>query len=279
MYETLKGINTRPQPYEFYTADILWTDEYISQKMLTFHLDKDTDLASRKHVSIDNSVDWTMNRFNISQDTRIADFGCGPGLYCARWAEKGARVTGIDFSRNSIEYARKAAEQKRLNIDYVHMDYLQYETAKKFDLITMIYCDFCALSPEQRKVVLGKFHSFLDNDGCILLDVCSLNFLYQRAEAATYGRKLLDGFWAAEDYFGFLNTFKYEEQKVLLDKYTIFEQNRVREVYNWLQCFSTESIINEFADSGLKIMDFYSNVAGAQYCDDSMEFAVVAVKA
>jgi SAM-dependent methyltransferase len=279
MYETLKNINTRPGPYEFYTADILWTDEYISQKMLTFHLDKDTDLASRKHMSIDNSVDWTVDRFSISQYTRIADFGCGPGLYCARWAKKGATVTGIDFSRNSIEYARKAAEHKGLKIDYVHQDYLKFETDKKFDLITMIYCDFCALSPEQRKVMLGKFHSFMDNDGCILLDVCSLNFFYQRAESATYGHRLLESFWSAGDYFGFLNTFKYEEQKVLLDKYTIFEQNRVREIYNWLQCYSTESILNEFEDNGLKIIDLYSNVAGLPYSYDSMEFAVVAVKA
>lgn len=278
MYETLKKINSRPRPYEFYTADILWTDEYISQQMLSFHMNKDTDLASRKHVFIDDSIEWTVARFGINEGTRLADFGCGPGLYCTRWAERGARVTGIDFSRNSIEYARKSAEQKRLNIDFVNNNYLEYETDNKFDLITMIYCDFCALSPEQRKRMLGKFHSLLDNDGSVLLDVCSLNFFNQKDEQAIYGHKLLDGFWSAEDYFGFLNTFKYEEEKLLLDKYTIFEKNRKREIYNWLQCFSTESISSEFEEGGLRIIESYSNVAGVEYNDDTLEFAVVAIK-
>ena len=38
--------------------------------------------------------------------------------------------------------------------------------------------------------------------------------------------------------YAFVNTIKYEDEKVLLDKYTIFEQNKeVRIVYNWLQHF------------------------------------------
>jgi hypothetical protein len=38
MFEELKKINERPKPFEFYTASDLWTDEYISKQMLSYHL-------------------------------------------------------------------------------------------------------------------------------------------------------------------------------------------------------------------------------------------------
>ena len=58
-------------------------------------------------------------------------------------AEKGASVTGVDFSERSIRYARESAAEKNLDIDYINMNYLDFRTDVQFDLITMIYCDFC----------------------------------------------------------------------------------------------------------------------------------------
>jgi 2-polyprenyl-3-methyl-5-hydroxy-6-metoxy-1,4-benzoquinol methylase len=40
----------------------------------------------------------------VDESTEIADFGCGPGLYTEKLAERGATVTGIDFSENSIRH-------------------------------------------------------------------------------------------------------------------------------------------------------------------------------
>ena len=34
MFKELKEINSRPTPFQFYTADDLWTDEYTSKQML-----------------------------------------------------------------------------------------------------------------------------------------------------------------------------------------------------------------------------------------------------
>ena len=47
MFEELENINTRPKPFEFYTARDLWTDEHTSEKMLSFHLNEDVDVSSR----------------------------------------------------------------------------------------------------------------------------------------------------------------------------------------------------------------------------------------
>jgi len=276
MFEELEKINTRPRPFEFYTADDLWTDAHTAQRMLSLHLNDGIDAASRKAAFIDRSVAWIASRFNVEEGTRIADFGCGPGLYAARLAKKKADVTGIDFSPESIRYAREAADREALPIRYLCRNYLEYETGDRYDLILMIMCDFCALSGSQRQTMLRKFHALLAPGGSVLFDVYSLAAFAQWKETARYESGLLDGFWSPRKYYGFLNTFKYENEKVVLDQYTIIEPERRRTLYNWFQCFSPETMEDELAACGLTTDALYADVAGKPFDPAGTEFAVVA---
>jgi len=210
--------------------------------MLEYHLNESVDLSSRNKDFIARSVKWIVSHFGLDENVSLADFGCGPGLYTSLFAENSVDVTGIDFSKRSIQYAKKTADQKGLDIKYYQQNYLEIETEKRFDLITMIFCDFCALSPQQRKILLAKFYKFLKPNGSVLLDVHSLNTFNSRDEVKTYELNQLDYFWSPENYYGFLNTFKYDKEKLTLDKYTIIEKARTRVVYNWLQYFSQDSL-------------------------------------
>lgn len=278
MFNELKEINSRPEPFQFYTANELWANEHTSKKMLEYHLNESIDVSSRKTSFIERSVKWIISHFNINDKTEIVDFGCGPGLYTTRLAEIGAIVTGIDFSKNSIKYAQQSAVSKGLNINYFIANYLDFETKSRFDLITMIMCDFCALSPEQRKVMLSKFYKYLKPDGSLLLDVYSLNAFKIKEESAAYELNQLDNFWSPQDYYCFVNSFKYDKENVGLDKYTIIEESQKRTVYNWLQYFSPDTLRKEFEENGFTIKELYSDVAGTQYDPGSSEFAVVAEK-
>jgi 2-polyprenyl-3-methyl-5-hydroxy-6-metoxy-1,4-benzoquinol methylase len=278
MFKELKEINSRPKPFQFYSADELWTNEHTSKQMLKYHLNESIDVSSRNKSFIERSVEWIISHFKVDKNTEIADFGCGPGLYTTMLAERGAIVTGIDFSENSIKYAKQVAAEKGLKINYILTNYLDFETTNSFDLIIMIMCDFCTLNPNQRKKMLSKFNSLMKPGGSVLLDVYSLNTFNQREESATNELNQLNGFWSSEDYYCFINTFKYEKEKVILDKYTIIEESRKREVYNWLQCYSKDSLINEFEENGFKVEELYSDIAGKALISESTEIAIVAKK-
>ena len=278
MFKKLEEINARPETFQFYTASDLWTDEYTSEQMLKYHLNGDIDVSSRNTKFIDKSVEWIVSHFNIKAGAKIADFGCGPGLYTTILAKKRADITGVDFSKRSIQYAKETAAKEGLSIKYINQNYMEYETDERFDLILMIMCDFCALSPVQRKCIMDKFHLILKPGGAVLLDVYSLMAFNQRKEKAIYEANLLDGFWSPNKYYGFLNTFKYDDEKVVLDKYTIVEAERTRTFYNWLQYFSPESLEKEFTDCGFSIERLFADVAGSPFDPESDEFAVVARK-
>ncbi len=277
-FDALKKINTKPMAYEYYTTPALWCDPYIAKQMLALHLNEDVELASRKKEFIDRSSEWIIKNFNIGAQSKVCDFGCGPGLYTSRFAKQGACVTGIDFSENSINFAREQAIENNLNIEYILQDYLKFATDQQFDLITMIYCDYCVLSPKQRQQLLKKFHAFLADDGKVLIDVNSLAQYDTREESCSFEFSPQDGFWSPDPYYVFHNVYSYPAESLVLDKFTIIEASRTRENYNWQQCYSLESIERELFENGLKLVEYYANVAGDAYDKASSVIAVVAEK-
>lgn len=276
LYEFLERVCARPAPFERCTTRELWTDAHTSRMMLRNHLDASHDAASRRGEFIEDSTRWIASRFGVGPGVRVADFGCGPGLYTTALARKGAQVTGIDFSERSLRHARETAQRNGLKINYINQDYLSFGSSERFHLILLITCDYCALSPANRAALLRRFGAILEPGGHLLFDVYSLNAFAARTENASFGPNQLDGFWADQRYYGFQNTFLYEEEKLALDKYTIVERERVREVYNWFQHFSPQSLAEELAQAGLRVESLWGDVAGAPFDANGAEFAIIA---
>ena len=95
IFSVLNTLLTKPDLYER-TIEKFWNDPHISKGLLKAHLDPDTEAASRRPEFIDRSVEWIVSM--LPEGASLLDIGCGPGLYTKRLAERGLRVTGIDFS-------------------------------------------------------------------------------------------------------------------------------------------------------------------------------------
>jgi len=278
MYDQLTRIDHTPAPFEIYTAEKLWNDDHISAQMLAFHLNPDMEPASRNHEFMAASQGWMADKFDIRPGMAVADLGCGPGFYTTAFARKGAEVTGIDFSRRSIGYAMDSAAREGLDITYIQDNYLNWSPKQTYDLITLIYCDYCPLSPDQRSQLMGKIWDTLKPGGIFLLDVCSLKAFEKVRPHMQFSRNLMDGFWSARDYFGFQKTVRYEAEQVGLNKYTIITKEEQFEIYNWLQYFSLESLSEELTQNGFTVAEVFSDVAGRAYDKESDTLAVIAVK-
>lgn len=275
MYNLLDKINSKPEMYNIYSAEDLWNDPHISKMLLMCHLNSEIDMASRNHKFIDRSVQWIDSILPLSHRS-VCDFGCGPGLYTSRFAKYGAKVTGVDISENSIKHAEKVSKIEKINIEYITGDYLDWTTKDKFDLITLIYCDYCSLSPLQRSLLLTKFKSMLNINGYIILDVFSTQSFTESEESAYYEKNMHNGFWSDIDYYGFTNSFKYDRERVTLDKYTVISPDSIKTYYNWLKYFTRDDIYSEFENNGLKIIEIYSDVSGTPYSDQNGEMAILA---
>ncbi len=160
-------------------------------------------------------------------------------------------------------------------MDYRLGDYLALELEGGYDLATMIMCDYCALSPEQRGRLLRRVGELLAPGGVFLFDVYSDSYFATWEEMVAYGPEMMDGFWSSEPYFGFQNTFKYEQEKVVLERYLVVERERQTEYFNWFQHYNLGSLKAEVEAAGLVVEDVYGDVAGEPFEPSLPEFAVV----
>ena len=276
MFSTLAEHCERPPLFSRYTTEELWTDPHLAQQMLQYHLDPDQDLASRNHAFIERSVGWLIERFRLGNGKQVLDLGCGPGLYANALAESGASVTGVDFSRRSLAFARSEADSRGLEVDYLRGNYLDLEVPGTFDLVLLIFGDFCPLGPDQRRTLLGRVKAWLRPGGRFVFDVSSSALFETVEESASFERAPEGGFWSPEPHFVFTRRFKYGTEMAYLDRYLIVEPARIRELFNWMQCFDPPGLRGELGEAGWRVEETLGNVAGDPFDEDAHFFAVIA---
>ena len=67
------------------------------------------------------------------------DLGCGAGLNALMLAERGWKVTGVDWADNAIEMARKAAAGRGLDATFIAADTTLWKPPHAFDLVVTTY--------------------------------------------------------------------------------------------------------------------------------------------
>ena len=277
IYALLQAQMMRPAPFDRFDTTVLWTDPHISACMLEHHLDPGSDISSRGADKIDGIIGWLDRDLTLS-GKRVLDLGCGPGLYARRMADRGAIVTGVDFSERSIAHARSTGG----GITFLCRDYLRDplpadgDGAPKHDVVTLIYGDICALPPDRRALLFAKIRAALAPGGVLILDAFSEPQFSARAETFSYAFNLMDGFWSAAPYFGFATTFLYPDLLLVLDRYLIVEAGRQWEVFNWLQYFRPADLGDELAAAGFQVERVVDVLTGRPWQDDATEFALVA---
>ena len=103
---------------------------------------------------------------------RVIEFGCGAGNYVIYLASKGFDATGVDFSKQAVEIAKKSASKKRVNCNFISSDVLgdmaeiqdTFDFAYDWELLHHIF-------PEDRKTYINNVHRLLNPEG-IYLSVC-----------------------------------------------------------------------------------------------------------
>lgn len=271
--------NLQHKPALFASGESLfWNDPHISTQMLKAHLDPSIDAASRIPETIDRSVQWIIDTLALKIDDAVLDLGCGPGLYASRFARAGLQVTGVDYSHNSIEYARRYASENNLRINYRYQNYLELDDENLYDAVFLIFGDFCPLAPKQRSNLLKNVNRVLRPGGRFVLDVTT------REHRRKHGNKnrwyaAENGFWKPGPHLVLEEGFDYPERSVWLDQFTVIEGDGNVSVYrNWFQDYTPKTITEELTLGGFFVESLWGDLTGIQYFPDSEWIGVAAGK-
>ena len=134
------------------------------------------------------------------------DLGCGPGVLCDYFYHHHIKTTGVDISPDMIKLAR----EKNNKINFVVVDIIDYQSKKKYDLITMT-CDVVnhILDDKDLEKVFSNSYSMLNADGYLIFDIyhnLSKNIVIDRGK----GIKI---YFSVTDDYPFISTnLKIKEQ-------------------------------------------------------------------
>ena len=270
----LIALQQKPAPFTR-GEPLFWDDPHISAQMLECHLNPDTQAASRKPETIERSVEWLISALGLQPGDSVLDLGCGPGLYASRFARAGFKVTGVDYSRRSIEYASQYAKESNLGVLYRYENYLELSDENAYEAAFLIYGDFCPLSPDERRKLLINIHRALKPNGWFVLDVTT------REDRKKHGNRnrwyaAESGFWKPGPHLVLEEGFDYPEQSLWLDQYTVIEADGRVSVYrNWFQDYTPETITGELSQGGFCVESLWGDLTGQPYAAVSEWIGVI----
>ncbi len=257
-FEIIKRLTNRPELYEK-GSSVMWTDPYISKQLLELHLNPDNDAASRSKNKIEYISNWILEQYD-KPEMKILDLGCGPGLYAELLAQRGHSVTGVDFSENSIQYAIKQAKEKQLDIEYLNSNYLELDFDSQFDLVILIYLDFCVLLPHERDKVLGNVSRALKKGGHFICDVVNGKNIKNKILSKSWEIKN-EGFWKPSPYLALANGYHYPEAKVLAEHHIVIGEDNSADTYIfWSHYYEKDHMASILESKGFTNIKNFENV-------------------
>jgi SAM-dependent methyltransferase len=266
----------KPELYALGT-DVLWDDEHISKGMLEAHLNPDLDAASRNHKFIDTSVAWIAKISPPSKYKKLLDLGCGPGLYAERFSKAGYDVTGVDFSKRSIDYAKGQSALNNSEIDYQYQNYLTLDYNEQFDVITLIYTDYCVLSKKDRLALLKIVHRSLKPNGKFIFDVSAQSKIASEGHSWNYHEN--GGFFSDKPHVHLNALYLYNgENDVELAQHIIISDEGVKSYHVWHNYFTKEKLLAEIQPLKFNNIELYGDVAGKEYVNDGELICAILTK-
>lgn len=238
MLSEMTKLGVRPALFERGTGN-MWTEPYIANQMLSAHLDQGTDAASRREEMIEKTVAFINKR--IEKGSTILDLGCGPGLYAESLCESGHSVTGIDFSENSINYARGSAERKGLEIDYVCKSFFDMEYDGCYDVAMQIYGEIGTFSDKDRDKILSLIKRALKPGGIFIFDVPVPSKAHEAGKVEKNWYVGTKGFWRPEAHL-VLEERVYYENNIKVDQFIVVDDKEVVTYRNWFHDYTKETI-------------------------------------
>jgi SAM-dependent methyltransferase len=241
-----------------------WDDPHISKGMLAAHLNPDNDLASRRHATIDKEVSHLIASGTLKPGDRVLDLGCGPGLYAGRLAARGLKVTGIDISERSLNYAIAQAKDKDLNIEYRCMNFFDIDLNEEFDAVIQTHGEMCTFPDEKRDVLFAKINRALKPAGRLVFDVTT-RALRMRDGLKNGWYASNGGFWRPGHHLVLEQGFDYPENNVWLDRYIVVDSESVKIYHNWFHDYDLESLSRVLQNTGFGLIHVWNDFTGTPY--------------
>jgi SAM-dependent methyltransferase len=213
----------------------------------------------------------------VKPGDKLLDIGCGPGLYAGRLAARGVKVTGIDISGRSLNYAIAQARKNGLEITYRHLSFLELDYTSEFDVAIQVYGEMGVFSDEKLAVILNKVYNALKPGGRFIFDVTT-PFLKMLPAPLNNWYFARSGFWRPIPHLTMECRYDYPENDVFCNQYIVMDEEKIAVYRVWIHNYTPETITPALEKAGFSRPKFWNNLSGEPYKAGVEWLAVAAEK-
>jgi len=241
-----------------------WDDEHISKSMLESHLDPLNPSASRAFEVIDAEAGNLFASGLVKPGDNLLDLGCGPGLYASRLAAKGVKVTGIDISERSLDYAAAQAHKNGLDITYRRLNFLDLDYTARFDAAIQVYGEMGVFTNDKRDIIFDKVHAALKPRGLFIFDVTTPSLKMPPAPQNNW-YLANRGFWRSGRHLTMELRFDYPEENVFLNQFIVIDDDKFTVYRIWNHNYTPETLEPALKKAGFQLEHTWNGLSGTPY--------------
>lgn len=142
-----------------------WYESLFDERYFRFYPEVfDLVRAEREASFIDRAL-------GLPRGARILDLGCGFGRHAVPLGMLGYRMTGVDLSAPMLAAARKLAEERRVEVEWVERDMRALGELGTFDACVCLYTVFGFFDEADNEAVIRAIAERLAVDAPLLIDV------------------------------------------------------------------------------------------------------------
>lgn len=255
-----------------------WWEDIFDDRYLATYVDIATPAATDREVS------FIIEKLKPKKDGYILDLACGYGRHSIALAERGYKVTGVDYSSDFITQAKEEAKKRKLEIEFLQDDMRKITFNNRFDIVLSLFTSFGYFTKEEdHKMVLKNISQSLKRNGIFLLDLTNAPPLLNDA--------ILNCEEKADSIYEFSRTAKLSNGLEVATQHRLdakrmrwhmrrsWQENSEKKSYNTsVRLFTLPDITSLMEENSLFIEQTWGDFNGAPYTMDSKRMIISAKK-
>jgi SAM-dependent methyltransferase len=241
-----------------------WFEDWFDEDYLALYAHRDPAEARRFVNAL-----WTA--LDLAPGVRVADVPCGAGRHSLAFAERGARVTGVDLSPLMLRCAAEACRSCAMPPLFVRGDLRRVPLSGSFQLVVNIFSSIGYFEDEAaNRAAFAELARLLRPGGVLVMDVIHAAHLRKHFVSETR-RELPDGEVSERRELD-------EGRKRVIKHITIRRGHFERVIYESVRLYERDDLTEMAEACKLVPFAFWGDYGGEAFTQDSPRLILLARK-
>lgn len=215
-------------------------------------------------------VGFIERSLGLPAGSAVLDLACGYGRHAISMAQRGYRVTGLDFNAHYLELAAEGASTAGVSVTWNAGDMRALESSAEFAGVYSFFTSFGYFGDEENELVLAGIARALQGGGRFLIEMMNRDWLLTHPQQRTWTQRE-DGALLMEE-----TTIQLAESLVVTRQLLIDPQGgpQVTKEY-FLRAYTCAELTALLRRHGLRVTEVHGGVNGEAYSTDSRRLVLV----